>query len=188
MTETPEFPTENQTEVSSKGKRTWRSRRVLIPVVAVIAVLGAGGAVWASAVDNDLGGDQRDKAAQAAVAAVGGGTVTEAEEEDGFYEVDVTREDGTEVDVLLDKGFEVVSTKEDGPDSDAEDRPLSAAESTAAKKAALAEIGSGTVSDVERDDDGGADGYEVEVTKADATEWSVRLDKDFGVLSSKRDD
>ncbi|WP_067441897.1 PepSY domain-containing protein [Nocardioides jensenii] len=208
--------TDNQTETTAAPatKRRWRSRRVLIPAVAAIAVVGVGGVVWASAADDDLSGSQRDRASQAAVEAAGGGSITEAEEDDGFYEVEVTRTDGTEVDVRLDQDYGVVGTETDGPDDDryddrddaddrddgrhddrddagdrdADDQPLTAGENTAAEKAALAETGKGTVTDVDRDDDGGAGRYEVEVTKADGTEWSVRLDRDFAVLSSHRDD
>src|SRR3546814_2478337 len=88
----------------------------------------------------------------------------------GFYEVEVTRKDGTQVDVRLDKDRKVVSTETEGPDDDADDRddgegrddetdrddseaPLTAAETAASKKAALAEIGGGTVTDVDRDDE-----------------------------------
>ncbi|NYG59120.1 putative membrane protein YkoI [Nocardioides daedukensis] len=202
---------DNQAQAAAGG-RGRRTRRVLIPAVAAIAVLGIGGAVWAGVADDDLGDAERDKLSGVAVKAAGGGQVTEAEEDDGFYEVEVTREDGTQVDVRLDKDRKVVSTETEGPDDDGDDSddgegrddrddstdgddrddneaPLTAAETAAAKKAALAEIGGGTVTDVDRDDDGGGSGgYEVEVTKTDGTEWSVRLDANHKVLSSNRDD
>ncbi|KQZ67569.1 PepSY domain-containing protein [Nocardioides sp. Root151] len=209
MNETPTNETgTNNDEAAATGTPSWRSRRVLVPAVAALAVLGVGGVVWSASADDDLRGDQRHRASQVAVDTAGGGKVTEAEKDDGFYELEVTREDGAEVDVRLDKDYKVVGTETDGPDDDryddrdddgrtdddrdgdrdADDKPLTAAEDTAAKKAALAEIGSGNVTDVDRDDDGGAGRYEVEVTKADGTEWSVRLDKDFTVLDSHRDD
>lgn len=184
MNETQQFESNNQDEAPVEKRRAWRSRRVLIPAVAVIAVLGAGGSVWASSGGSDggdLSGNQRTKASQAAIEAAGGGTVTEAEEEDGGYEVDVTLDDGTELEVRLDKSYKVVETETEGPE---DDRPLTAAETTAATKAALAEIGSGAVTEVERE----SDGYEVDVTKADDTEWSVQLDKKYAVVSSNRDD
>lgn len=205
MTDTQQFHDDHDHDATTAGtdRRSWRSRRVLVPAVAVLAVLGIGGAVWANGSgDDELVGSQRDKVSQAAIEAVGGGTVTEAEEDDGHYEVEVTRKDGTEVDLHLDKDYNVMSSKTDGPDDDryddrdsddgydrdGDDKPLTAAETRAAKKAAIDELGGGTVTDVEREHHGGELGFEVEVTKADGTEWDVRLDKDYVVLGTDRDD
>jgi hypothetical protein len=46
------------------------------------------------------------------LAAVGGGTVTETEvgDEQGYYEVEVTRADGSRLDVHLDERFAVLSS------------------------------------------------------------------------------
>ena len=46
----------------------------------------------------------------------GGGKVTETEvgDEEGAYEVEVTRADGSQVDVHLDKGFNVINQADDG--------------------------------------------------------------------------
>jgi len=70
----------------------------------------------AGAVDpDDLTGDELARASEAALAAVGSGTVTEAERSDDadhVYDVEVTREDGTDVDVDLDAGFAVVATND----------------------------------------------------------------------------
>lgn len=74
----------------------------------------AGTAPTGSAVDpDDLVGDELARASEAALAAVGAGTVTEAErsdDSDHAYDVEVTREDGTDVDVELDASFAVVGT------------------------------------------------------------------------------
>ncbi len=53
----------------------------------------------------------------------GGGVVTGTEEgdEESFYEVEVTLDDGSEVDVQLDENFEVVTSEaeaESGPEDD----------------------------------------------------------------------
>ena len=65
------------------------------------------------------------KAKSAAIAAVGGGTLTEVERDDGYgtnggYEVEVEREDGTQVEVHLDGDYDVVGQQadEDGPNDD----------------------------------------------------------------------
>lgn len=175
-----------------------RSKRVVIPTIAAVAVLGVGGVVWSSAASDELTGNERDRASSAALDAVGEGKVTgtESDDEEGAYEIEVTRPDGTQVDVHLDKDYQVLSQDaddEDGDDDgrddgdrDADDRALSDQERSAAEEAALAEV-DGTVTDVEASDDAG-EAYEVEVTKADGAEWTVELDADFKVLDSRADD
>ena len=124
-------------------------------------------------------------------------TGTETDDEEGAYEIEVTRPDGTQVDVHLDEDFQVLSQdaddedgdddgRDDDGDRDADDRALSDQERTGAEQAAVAEV-DGTVTDVEASDDPG-EAYEVEVTAADGTEWTVELDADFKVLDSRADD
>ena len=62
------------------------------------------------------------RASSAALAYTGGGRVTEPEagDEEGAYEVEVTRADGSQVDVHLDEDFNVLGTKADHED-DAEE-------------------------------------------------------------------
>src|SRR5215203_1244614 len=102
-------------------------KRTLIALLAV-AALGAGGAAIAGAAaggDDDTGeadkaitGTALDRAGAAALDATGGGTVTETEvgDEESYYEVEVTRADGSQVDVQLDRGFHVVGQKADHED------------------------------------------------------------------------
>ena len=100
-------------------------KKVLIAVLA-IAALGAGGAAIAGAAGggDDDGGDKAitgtalDRASAAALKATGGGTVTGTEvgDEESYYEVEVTRADGSQVDVQLDRGFDVVGQKADHED------------------------------------------------------------------------
>ena len=60
------------------------------------------------------------QAKKAALAETGGGRVTETEvnDEESKYEVEVTLDDGTQVDVQLDEHFKVVGTEADGADDD----------------------------------------------------------------------
>jgi uncharacterized membrane protein YkoI len=77
---------------------------------------GRDGSVDDSTGDDDLTGVDYDRAAAAALAAAGGGTVTDADRSDDAgvaYEVDVRLDDGTEVDVDLDQAFGVVRTDVD---------------------------------------------------------------------------
>ena len=55
-------------------------------------------------------------AAGAALEETGGGRVTETEvgDEESYYEVEVTLDDGSQVDVQLDESFQVVGQESDG--------------------------------------------------------------------------
>ena len=95
--------------------------------VGVIAVLATGGAAIAGATggDDDAGekaitGGALERASQAALKETGGGTVTETEagDEESYYEVEVTLDDGTQTDVQVNRDFEVVSSESDGADED----------------------------------------------------------------------
>lgn len=175
-----------------------RSKRILLPSIAAVAVLAVGGTVWTATADNDVNGDERDRVATAATGAVGGGEAIEVETSDDrgeAYEVEVRKADGTEVDVTLDKDLKVLSEETDDDadndadndnDNDADDRVLSATERASAEKAALAAVGGGTVRDVEASDDRGA-AYDVEVIDENNVEWDVDLDADFKVLDKVQD-
>jgi len=167
-----------------------RTKRVIIPAALAACALAAGGVLWASAASANLHGNEAERVGNAAVRAVGGGVVTDAENSDDLgeaYEVEVRKPDGTEVDVSLDKDLKVVGRElddrdddSDGPDLD--DRVLSGTERSSAEKAALAAAGGGIATEVKASDDLG-EAYEVEVHKADGTEVDVTLDKSFKVVA-----
>jgi uncharacterized membrane protein YkoI len=100
----------------------------MLIAVGAIAALAVGGATIAGATgggDDDgseraISGTALDRASQAALAATGGGKVTETEsgDEESYYEVEVTRPDGSQVDVQLDRDFQVVGQETDREDSD----------------------------------------------------------------------
>jgi uncharacterized membrane protein YkoI len=103
--------------------------RKTVAVAAVAAALAAGGVGIANAVTGDseeqVTGPDADKAKAAALDAVGGGTVSEIEYQEagssGFYEVEVTRDDGSQVEVHLDGQFQPVGTAADDDSGEAED-------------------------------------------------------------------
>ena len=105
-------------------------RRVILIAAGVggVAALALGGAAIADARMGDdgepLSGATLQRASAAALEATGGGRVTETEHdsEDGAtYEVEVTKPDGSEVDVRLDGSFDVVTVEGDREeDSDGE--------------------------------------------------------------------
>jgi uncharacterized membrane protein YkoI len=94
--------------------------------VVVAAAAGTGIAVAAGVGDDDateqpITGDALDKASAAALAHTGGGEVTGTEvgDEESKYEVEVTLDDGSQVDVQLDADFQVVGSE--GDDDSGED-------------------------------------------------------------------
>jgi uncharacterized membrane protein YkoI len=95
---------------------------------AILLALGAAGIAYANNggdSEEQLTGPEAQKAKSAAIGAVGGGTVTEVERDDGdgtggAFEVEVAREDGSQVEVHLDSDYKVVGREsdEDGPNDD----------------------------------------------------------------------
>lgn len=103
-----------------------RSKRVVIPTVAAAVLIGVGGVAWGSAGGEELKGDDLDRASKVALDAVGEGEVTDTEvgDEEGAYEIEVTKADGSQVDVHLDENFKLISLDPDDetePDDDADD-------------------------------------------------------------------
>ena len=106
-----------------------RRTKVLIAGIAV-GGLALGGAGWAVAGGADDDGTQEsitgpalDKASAAALEHTGEGRVTETEvgDEESYYEVEVTLDDGSQVDVQLDEDFNVVGDEADHEGDGAED-------------------------------------------------------------------
>ena len=94
--------------------------KIGIAVLAVIALGGAGVAIAGVGGDDDatekpITGTALDRASAAALEHTGGGRVTETEagDEEGAYEVEVTRPDGSQVDVHLNSSFDVIGDEAD---------------------------------------------------------------------------
>jgi hypothetical protein len=97
-------------------------------IIAGCVLLTAGGIAIAGGVaanhsddERPITGDALRRASEAAIAHTRGGVVSETEvgDEDSLYEVEVTLDDGSQVDVQLDENFRVVSSEADddsGPD------------------------------------------------------------------------
>ena len=84
----------------------------------VLAAAGTGIAVAAGGDDDStppIRGSALERASAAALEETGGGRVTETEagDEEGAYEVEVTLDDGRQVDVHLDKDFAVINSSGD---------------------------------------------------------------------------
>jgi uncharacterized membrane protein YkoI len=104
---------------------TLSKRNKFIAAGAAVLALGAGGAAVAGAAgggedaaegpDVAITGSALEQAKAAALDATGGGSVTGTEQgdEESYYEVEVTRDDGSQVDVQLDRGFNLVGQSAD---------------------------------------------------------------------------
>jgi hypothetical protein len=97
-----------------------RKARLLVGGALTMALVAGGTGVAVAAggggdAETPITGRALAAASAAALAHTGGGRVTETEagDEDGFYEVEVTREDGSQVDVHLDRDFHVLGSKAD---------------------------------------------------------------------------
>jgi len=95
---------------------------IIAGAAAAVIVLAGGGIAVASTLDDRVSASDRESVSQAALDEVGSGVVTDVDRlDDGLegYEVDVTRDDGREVSVLLDGEGAVVSSRvDDRGDSD----------------------------------------------------------------------
>lgn len=105
-----------------------RKKIALTGAAAAALVLAAGGVAIAGSGDDDasdkpIPGPALQQASDAALAETGGGRVTETEvnDEESYYEVEVTLDNGDQVDVQLDEGFNVVGSKtESGGESESD--------------------------------------------------------------------
>ena len=112
-------------QLDTRGRDRMRDKLkgAVIAAVAIVA-LAIGGAAIAGAAgggdddgtDKAISGQALDHAKAVALEHTGGGKVTgtEAGDEEGAYEVEVVRADGTQVDVHLDKSFHVIDSSADG--------------------------------------------------------------------------
>ena len=102
----------------------------IVAAGAAIAGLAAGGAAIATAgsegdSEEPISGPELEKAESAALEHTGGGTVTDTEvgDEESLYEVEVTLDDGSQVDVQLYQDFDVVGDEAEGTEDEADEAP-----------------------------------------------------------------
>ena len=136
--------------------------------------------------ETPLTGADAEKATAAALAAVPGGTVIRVESDsDGTYEAHVAKADGTEVEVKMDKDFNVTSVEEftgRGGPGGMNETPLTGEKADKVKAAVKAEFPNAEILRVETDADGT---YEAHITKADGTEIEVKLNKNFKITGTE---
>lgn len=100
-----------------------RPRKLIVAGSLAALALGAAaflGVAAASSGDTErpITGPALEQASAAALAATGGGRVSDTEvgDEDGYYEVEVTLDGGRQVDVALDRDFTALGTDVDHED------------------------------------------------------------------------
>ena len=103
--------------------RTW----VVAAVAAVLLLLGAGVAYATGSGEDSSGqsgGANIEKAKSVALDHVNGRvTGTEVGDEEGYYEVEITKDDGSQVDVHLDKNYNVIDSPADHEGHEDENAP-----------------------------------------------------------------
>ncbi|MFD1888058.1 PepSY domain-containing protein [Paenibacillus wenxiniae] len=199
--------------------KKWMNRKAGIGVLAAALTVGTAGTVVAAASNNNNSASQNNanvigiqRAETIALQKVPGGTVEsiELERERGklYYEVDVNRSNGSDVDVHIDavSGAVVRTVNDDNDDDDAYVVPGNSNNAASnnlkvktvdqaiaiAKKAV-----NGTVTDVEREREKGRIQYEVEIrftggeakVEIDAATGKVtKVDKDYDDQDNDQDD
>jgi hypothetical protein len=104
-----------------------RSTKITSGIVIGVGAVAAAGLAVANATsgedepDDDaletaIGGDALERASDVALDHTGGGRVTGSEvgDEESYYEIEVTLDNGDQVDVQLDESFNVVGAENDG--------------------------------------------------------------------------
>jgi uncharacterized membrane protein YkoI len=106
---------------------TKRNKMLIVGASALALAAGGAGIATATGGGDDSEGpipaNALDEASAAALESTGGGTVTDTEvgDEESYYEVEVTRDDGSQTDVQLDRQFNVVGSEADEESSDDSD-------------------------------------------------------------------
>jgi uncharacterized membrane protein YkoI len=94
-----------------------RKRKLIVALAAIALIVGAGSLLAATDEDSEtaITGEALENASAAALDHTDGGRVTDTEvgDEESYYEVEVTLEDGSQVDVQLDDEFNVVGSSSD---------------------------------------------------------------------------
>ena len=103
-------------------------KKVLLAVALAMVVFAGAGVAYAAGSGEDSSEQQAtgpgiEKAKSVALEHTNGGRVTGTEfgDEEGYYEVEVTSDDGSQIDVHLDRDYNVLSTPADHEGSDSKD-------------------------------------------------------------------
>jgi uncharacterized membrane protein YkoI len=108
--------------------RTINLKTLLVAAAVALLVLVGAGVAYATggdSSDEQSTGPGIEKAKRIALDYTNGGRVTGTEvgDEEGYYEVEVARDDGSQVDVHLDRNFNIINSPADHENSDSKDAP-----------------------------------------------------------------
>jgi hypothetical protein len=98
----------------------------LVAAVAALLLLVGAGVAYATGDDSSQAtGSNIEKAKSAALDHTNGGSVTATEvgDEEGYYEIEVTSDDGSQADVHLDRDYNILTTLADDESPDDKDGP-----------------------------------------------------------------
>jgi uncharacterized membrane protein YkoI len=101
-----------------------KTKLIAASAAAAAVAVGTGAGIAAAGGGDDdeapITGEALDRASDAALEETGEGRVTETEagDEESYYEVEVTLDDGSQVDVQLDRDFNVVGSSADHEDDE----------------------------------------------------------------------
>jgi uncharacterized membrane protein YkoI len=105
------------------------AKKLLVAVAAALMLLVGAGIAYANGSGANGSGDDgsgqptgpgMDKAKSVALEQVNGRvSATEFQDEEGYYEVEITKADGSQVDVHLDKNYNVINAQSDHEGQDA---------------------------------------------------------------------
>ena len=143
--------------------------------------------------EQPLTGDTANKVREAVLARYAGATIERLEtDDDGVYEAHITTADGSQLEVEVNKSFEITGTHEGGfghhggfgpGGPGAGEEPLTGAIATKVTDAALGEYPGATVERVETDADGV---YEAHLVEADGTPVAAEVNNDFEVAGEEQ--
>ena len=110
--------------MSRRKSRVW-----IVGGALAVALIGGGAAIAVAGGGDDdrpLTGSNLEKATAAALAHTGGGTVIETEvgDDGAAYGVEIRRDDGSVVEVSLDRNFDVIGDEADDDGPNEEDGPV----------------------------------------------------------------
>jgi uncharacterized membrane protein YkoI len=119
-------PSVRDKEVITLNARAMNLKTLLVAAAAAVLLLVGAGVAYATGSGGGASGQATaanlDKAKSVALNQVNGRvTGSEVGDEEGAYQIEVTRSDGTQVDVNIDKNFNVISAPADNEGQDNHD-------------------------------------------------------------------
>ena len=130
-----------------------RSIAIALGGVVIGAVIAGGTVAIAQSDGSSVTGPEADRATAAAIEAAGGGRATAIERDGGTWEIEVTKPDGSTVDVDLDANNTVLQVDPDNETDDGDNDATETPEADAAEDEAEGTVGDDAIEDAAGADD-----------------------------------